>query len=76
MFRTVEAVVDEQGAVHLLEAIELPRKKYRAFVTILEESPQVPINLRPYGLCVGQFTVPDNFNDPLPEEILREFEGG
>ncbi|MFM7129644.1 MAG: type II toxin-antitoxin system Phd/YefM family antitoxin [bacterium] len=30
---------------------------------------------RPYGLCAGQFTVPADFNDPLPEEILREFEG-
>jgi antitoxin (DNA-binding transcriptional repressor) of toxin-antitoxin stability system len=25
---------------------------------------------RPIGLCEGEFVVPDNFNDPLPEEIL------
>lgn len=30
---------------------------------------------RPIGLCAGQFTVPDDFDLPLPEEILREFEG-
>jgi antitoxin (DNA-binding transcriptional repressor) of toxin-antitoxin stability system len=30
---------------------------------------------RPYGLCAGQFTVPDDFNDPLPEEVLLDFEG-
>lgn len=30
---------------------------------------------RPYGLCAGQFTVPADFDDPLPEEILRAFEG-
>jgi antitoxin (DNA-binding transcriptional repressor) of toxin-antitoxin stability system len=30
---------------------------------------------RPYGLCKGAFTVPDDFDAPLPEEILREFEG-
>jgi hypothetical protein len=30
---------------------------------------------RPYGLAVGEFNVPDHFDDPLPEEILREFEG-
>jgi predicted DNA-binding antitoxin AbrB/MazE fold protein len=30
---------------------------------------------RPYGLCAGQFTVPDDFDQPLPENILREFEG-
>ena len=30
---------------------------------------------RPFGLCAGAFTVPDDFDAPLPEEILREFEG-
>ncbi len=29
---------------------------------------------RPYGLAAGTFTVPDDFDDPLPEEILRDFE--
>ena len=23
-------------------------------------------SLRPFGLCAGEFTVPDNFDDPLP----------
>jgi len=31
--------------------------------------------LRPFGLCTGEFTVPNVFDDPLPEEITREFEG-
>ncbi|HEY7155417.1 MAG TPA: hypothetical protein VH575_15755 [Gemmataceae bacterium] len=31
--------------------------------------------LRPFGLCVGQFTVPDDFDQPLSDEILKEFEG-
>jgi prevent-host-death family protein len=30
--------------------------------------------LRPYGLCAGEFTVPEDFDDPLPDEILAEFE--
>ncbi len=30
---------------------------------------------RPFGLCAGAFMVPDDFDAPLPEEILREFEG-
>jgi antitoxin (DNA-binding transcriptional repressor) of toxin-antitoxin stability system len=30
---------------------------------------------RPYGLCAGNFTVPDDFDEPLPEEILRGYEG-
>ena len=31
--------------------------------------------LRPFGLCAGEFTVPDDFDDPLPEDMLRAFEG-
>jgi len=31
--------------------------------------------LRPVGLCTGEFIVPDNFDDPLPENIIKEFEG-
>lgn len=30
--------------------------------------------LRPFGLCAGEFTVPDDFDDPLPDEILSAFE--
>ena len=30
---------------------------------------------RPFGLCAGQFTVPDDFDEPLPDEVLRQFEG-
>ena len=30
---------------------------------------------RPFGLCAGEFTVPDDFDDPLPEAILKNFEG-
>lgn len=31
--------------------------------------------LRPFGLCAGEFTVPDDFDAPLPDEILNVFEG-
>lgn len=30
---------------------------------------------RPYGLAKGGFVVPPDFNAPLPEAVLREFEG-
>jgi prevent-host-death family protein len=30
---------------------------------------------RPFGLCAGAFVVPDDFDSPLPEEILQGFEG-
>ena len=31
--------------------------------------------LRPFGLCAGEFAVPEDFDAPLPEDILRAFEG-
>jgi len=42
-----------------------------------EIKPVVPVSkkLRPYGLCAGEFTIPDDFDDPLPEHVIREFEG-
>jgi antitoxin (DNA-binding transcriptional repressor) of toxin-antitoxin stability system len=30
--------------------------------------------LRPFGLCAGEFTVPDDFDAPLPEDIVKVFE--
>jgi hypothetical protein len=38
MIRTVEALIDEQGNVRLLESVHPPSVR-RALVTILEESP-------------------------------------
>jgi antitoxin (DNA-binding transcriptional repressor) of toxin-antitoxin stability system len=35
----------------------------------------LPTPPRPYGLCAGEFTVPDDFDAPLPESIVTEFEG-
>ena len=31
--------------------------------------------LRPVGLAAGKFVVPDDFDDPLPDDILDAFEG-
>ena len=30
---------------------------------------------RPFGLCAGEFRVPDDFDAALPDEILDAFEG-
>lgn len=30
---------------------------------------------RPLGLLHGQITIPDDFDDPLPDDLLRAFEG-
>ena len=34
-----------------------------------------PKRLRLFGLCAGEFIVPDDFDSPLPDDILRAFEG-
>lgn len=31
--------------------------------------------LRPVGLAEGEFVVPEDFDDPLPEDLLDAFEG-
>ena len=31
--------------------------------------------LRPVGLAAGEFVVPDDFDDPLPDDLLDAFEG-
>jgi hypothetical protein len=43
MIQTVEAVIDEQGRVHLLEEVHIPEAR-RALVTILEDAPPVAIS--------------------------------
>jgi len=30
---------------------------------------------RPFGLCAGDFHVTEAFDEPLPEELLKAFEG-
>ena len=31
--------------------------------------------LRPFGLCAGEFTVPEGFDAQIPEDILNACEG-
>ncbi len=41
-------------------------------VTVLEDN--VSNEARPIGLAKGDFVVPDDFDDPLPEDVVAEFE--
>ena len=43
MVRTIEATIDEQGNVRLLEPVKLPSTR-KALVTILEDAPSVLVN--------------------------------
>ena len=42
-------------------------------VTILEDETTAK-DLRPFGLSRGEFVVPEDFDAPLPEEVLTSFE--
>ena len=68
---TVEVEIDH-GKVLPKGAEALPDKG-SGLLTILASTPL--IQLRPIGLARGQFAVPDDFNAPLPDEILEAFEG-
>ncbi|MGF1515079.1 MAG: type II toxin-antitoxin system Phd/YefM family antitoxin [Elainellaceae cyanobacterium] len=46
----------------------------RSSQPIAEVRPIASSEQRPSGLCAGEFTVPDDFDAPLPEDILRGFE--
>jgi hypothetical protein len=70
-YLTLEVEIDH-GRVLPKGAEALPEKA-SGLLTILNPPPLS--HPRPVGLAKGQFTVPDDFNAPLPEDELRTFEG-
>ena len=58
----------EDGEVFVILKAGKPMAEIKPVNSLLASS-------RPYGLCAGEFTVPDDFDAPLPENIVREFEG-
>jgi len=69
-YRTVEVEIDH-GRVVPKGAEALPEKA-SCLLTIL--NPSCLSQQRLFGLAKDQFTVPADFNAPLPEDILRAFE--
>jgi hypothetical protein len=51
------------------------RKPKEAGVINVSSQEAIDKQLRPFGLCAGEFRTPDDFDAPLPEEILNAFEG-
>lgn len=72
-----EIVADPQGFIRRMEDGESMRVVAGARVVAEVKPVQKSTNkaLRPYGLAKGKFVVLDDFNDPLPEDILADFEG-
>jgi prevent-host-death family protein len=60
----------------LLQRVELGEEItiLRAGKPVAKLVPASAPNTRQFGLDRGLFTVPDDFNDPLPDEIQRAFE--
>ena len=70
-YLTLEVEIDH-GRVSSKGA-EALQEKASGLLTILNPPPLS--QPRPIGLAKGQFTVPDDFNAPLPEDVLQAFEG-
>jgi hypothetical protein len=68
---TVEVEIDH-GHVLAKGAESLPETG-TGLLTILRSKPLT--QPRPSGLAKGQFSVPDDFNSPLPDDVLEAFEG-
>jgi len=64
MIKTVEAVIDEQGNVRLLEPIH-PRTARRALVTILEESPAEKVS---ETALLSEAALAEDWNRPEEDE--------
>jgi hypothetical protein len=69
---TVEVDID-QGRIVPRDPQKLPEKG-KGLLTILPSALDNS-ETRPFALAKGQFAVPADFNSPLPEELMRSFEG-
>ena len=70
-YTTLEVAI-EHGRIVPKEPQMLPQNG-SGLLTILH--PAGSAGPRPIGLAKGEFKVPDDFNAPLPEDVLRDFEG-
>ena len=58
----------QTGETLLITQFNEPVAEMKPLVSLAREP-------RPFGLCAGDFVVPDDFNKPLPTDILDAFEG-
>lgn len=70
MIQTLEAVIDEQGNVRLLESITLPATR-RALVTILEEEPAAQVS---ETALLSEQALAEDWNRPEEDEAWRHLQ--
>jgi hypothetical protein len=64
MIQTVEAVIDQDGRVHLAKEISLPASR-RALVTILEEK---PVTIGSETALLSESSLAEDWNTPEEDE--------
>jgi len=64
MIQTIEAVIDEQGKVQLLQSVRLSQV-HRALVTILEEKPTVAVS---ETALLSEAALAEDWNRPEEDE--------
>jgi hypothetical protein len=64
MIQTIEAVIDEQGRVKLLQNVRLPNVR-RALVTILEEKPAAAVS---ETALLSEAALAEDWNRPEEDE--------
>jgi hypothetical protein len=64
MIQTIEAVIDENGKVHLLESVRLTEAR-RALVTILEEEPATEVS---ETALLSEQALAEDWNRPEEDE--------
>jgi hypothetical protein len=72
MIRTVEAVIDEQGNLRLLEPVHLSSAR-RALVTILEDRPAVGA---PESALLSEAALAEDWNRPEEDEAWSHLHQG
>ena len=64
----------KDGHLHCPKEYANSKATFKVIVS-LPDAENAAESLRPFGLCKGEFRVPDDFDAPLPEYIIKEFEG-
>jgi hypothetical protein len=64
MIRTIEAIIDEQGNVRLLEPVHLPSAR-RALLTILDDR---PVARAPESTLLSEPALAEDWNRPEEDE--------
>lgn len=63
----------EDGHLDCPKEYANPNAQFKVTVYLPDEA--TPDSRRPFGLGKGDFVVPDDFDAPLPDHIIDEFEG-